>query len=88
MVTVGPSAADGIERLLQRQVNETVAELVCSQGSQAELSILNHSADRHALRREDYPAERNALLLPSCRDLQEISILRQQYAAKGRRPLQ
>jgi len=88
MVPVGSSAADGIQRLPQRQVNETVSELVCSQAGETEFSILNHSADGCALRRKQHSTEGNALLLPPCRDLQEISILRQQDEAKGRRPHQ
>jgi len=69
-------------------VNETVSELVCSQAGEAEFGILNRPANRCALRREQHTAEGNATLLPPCRDLQEISVLRQQDAAKGRRSLQ
>jgi hypothetical protein len=69
-------------------VNETVSELVCSQACEAEFGILNRPANRCALRREQHTAEGNATLLPPCRDLQEISVLRQQDAAKGRRSLQ
>jgi len=69
-------------------VNETVSELVCSQTGEADFGILNHPANRCALRREQHTAEGNATLLPPCGDLQEISVLRQPDAAKGRRSLQ
>ena len=62
-----------------------VSELVCSQAGEAEFGILDHPANRRALRHEQHPTEGNALLLPPCRDPQEISVLRQQDAAKGRR---
>jgi hypothetical protein len=57
MVPVGSSAADGIQRLPQRQVNETVSELICSQAGDTEFSILNHSADGCALRRKQHSTE-------------------------------
>ncbi len=69
-------------------MNETVSELVCDQAGEAEFGILDHPANRCILRREEHPAEGDALLLPPCRDLQEISVLRQQDAANGRRPQQ
>jgi hypothetical protein len=58
-------------------VNETVAELVCSQAGEAEFGILKHPANRRALRREQHTTEEDATLLPPCRDLQKISVLRQ-----------
>jgi hypothetical protein len=69
-------------------VTETVSELVCSHAGEAEFGILDHPANRCTLRREQHTAEGNAALLPPCRDLQEISVLRQQDAAKSRRSLQ
>jgi hypothetical protein len=51
------SVADGIQRLPQRQVNETVSELICSQAGETEFSILNHSADGCALRRKQHSTD-------------------------------
>ena len=68
--TDGPAPQLTVIGLLpQRQMNKTVLELGCSQPGRAQFGILNYPADRHALRREQHPAEGDALLLPPGRDL-------------------
>ena len=69
-------------------MNETVAELVCSQAGEADFGILNRPANGCALQRKQHNAEGDATLLLPCRDLQEISVLRQYDTANGRRSRQ
>jgi hypothetical protein len=59
---IAPEA--GIQRLLQRQVNQAVPKLVHGHARQTEFGVLDHPTYRRALGRKQHPAEGNALPLP------------------------
>jgi len=52
MVTVGWPLDVGIKRLSQREVNETVGELVRCHARETEFDIVDQPSDRRTLRRE------------------------------------
>jgi hypothetical protein len=71
---------------LQREVNETVGELVRCHARETEFDVVDQSSDRRTLRREQNPTERDALPLLLCRDLKEVGVLREQHPPNRSRP--